>query len=76
MYNVSYMKQQEGVRYLTIKDAAEFLGVSKMTLRRWDNAGKLKSKRHPMNNYRIYKKSSLELFLEKMEENYESKRIG
>ena len=40
--------------YLTIKDAAKILGVNPETLRRWDNIGKLKTKRHPINNYRIY----------------------
>lgn len=40
--------------FLTIKEASEKLGVSKDTLRRWERIGKLKTKRHPMNNYRIY----------------------
>jgi len=44
----------EKVGYLTIKEASKVLGVTPVTLRRWDNAGKLKAKRHPMNNYRIY----------------------
>jgi excisionase family DNA binding protein len=39
---------------LTIKAAAEVLGVSEQTLRRWDRAGKLRVKRHPMNGYRLY----------------------
>jgi excisionase family DNA binding protein len=39
---------------LTIKAAAEVLNVSEQTLRRWDKAGKLRAKRHPMNGYRIY----------------------
>jgi excisionase family DNA binding protein len=39
---------------LTIKAAAELLGVSEQTLRRWDKAGKLRAKRHPMNGYRLY----------------------
>lgn len=39
---------------LTIKAAAEMLGVSEQTLRRWDKAGKLKPTRHPMNGYRLY----------------------
>ena len=38
---------------LTIKAAAEVLGVSEQTLRRWDKAGKLRAKRHPMNGYRL-----------------------
>jgi len=40
--------------YFTVKEASKILGVTPVTLRRWDNAGKLKAKRHPMNNYRIY----------------------
>jgi hypothetical protein len=39
---------------LTIKGAAEILGVSEMTLRRWDAAGKFKARRHPINGYRLY----------------------
>jgi excisionase family DNA binding protein len=39
---------------LTIKAAAEVLNVSEATLRRWDKAGKLRAKRHPMNGYRLY----------------------
>jgi excisionase family DNA binding protein len=40
--------------FITINEAAEILSVSRDTLRRWDKAGKLKTKRHPMNNFRIY----------------------
>jgi excisionase family DNA binding protein len=39
---------------LTIKAAAEVLEVSEQTLRRWDKAGKLRAKRHPLNGYRLY----------------------
>ena len=52
--------------YFSIKQAAEFLGVSSETLRRWDNAKKLKSYRHPINKYRLYKKKDLEGFLKKI----------
>ncbi len=46
--------------YLTIQQAARFLGLSAQTLRRWDAEGKLKSVRHPGNDYRYYKRSDLE----------------
>ncbi|MEK7186956.1 MAG: helix-turn-helix domain-containing protein [Patescibacteria group bacterium] len=46
--------------YFTIKEAAEILGVSPLTLRNWDKSGKFPAQRHPMNNYRVYKLSSLE----------------
>jgi len=57
--------------YLEIGEAARFLGVSEMTLRRWDKAGKLRSYRNPANNYRLYKKSELNLFLKKI-----SRKLG
>jgi len=45
--------------YITIKEAAEILGVDPMTLRRWDKKGKLRTARHRFNNYRIYKRRVL-----------------
>lgn len=41
-------------KYLSVSQAAEMLGVSSETLRRWDKNGKFKSSRHPINNYRVY----------------------
>jgi site-specific DNA-methyltransferase (adenine-specific) len=40
--------------YLTVSEAAKILGVNPMTLRRWDNAGKVKAYRHPVSHYRLY----------------------
>ena len=45
----------EGI--ITIKEAAKLLGVSEPTLRRWDEAGKFKAHRHPINGYRLYDKA-------------------
>ncbi|MBI4370134.1 MAG: MerR family DNA-binding transcriptional regulator [Elusimicrobia bacterium] len=45
--------------YVTVKKAAEILGVSSLTLRRWDNKGKLISQRHPINRYRLYDRKKL-----------------
>lgn len=53
--------------YLTVTEAAKILGVSSITLRRWDNEGKLKAIKHPINRYRLYKKKELEEFLRKIE---------
>lgn len=53
--------------YFSIKEAAEILGVSPLTLRNWDKSGKFKAQRHPMNNYRVYKLSSLEHIIEDIE---------
>jgi len=45
--------------YLTVGEAAAYLGVSKDTLRRWDRAGKLEARRHPITGYRLYSKKEL-----------------
>jgi MerR family transcriptional regulator, copper efflux regulator len=49
--------------YLQIKAAAAFLGVSASTLRNWERAGKLVAHRHPLNGYRLYRKTDLEAIL-------------
>ena len=44
---------------ITLTEAATFLGVSKATLRNWDNDGKLVAVRNPINGYRQYDMESL-----------------
>ena len=53
--------------YFSIKEAAEILGVSTLTLRNWDKSGKFVAQRHPMNNYRVYRLSALEKVIEDIE---------
>lgn len=53
--------------YAHVKEAAELLGISPMTLRNWDQRGKLKPVRNPINGYRLYKKSDLKKLLESIE---------
>lgn len=60
--------------YLTIKDAAEYLGVSINTLRNWANDGKFPVHRNPINNYRLIKKVDLDQLLEQVEQSAETKR--
>ncbi len=45
-----------------IAEVAQLLNVSKDTLRRWDQSGKLNSIRHPINNYRVYRAEDLKQF--------------
>jgi len=52
--------------YLTIGEAADLLGVSKDTLRRWDRAGKLKARRHPITDYRLYLRQELAAWLKRL----------
>lgn len=52
--------------FLTVSEAAEKLGVSPGTLRNWDRVGKLKSIRHPLNGYRLYRQADLDCLLEQL----------
>lgn len=54
-------------QYLTIKETAQLIGVTPLTLRNWDKAGKLRAHRNPINNYRVYKSSDIELFQRRIE---------
>ncbi|MFA6301431.1 MAG: helix-turn-helix domain-containing protein [Candidatus Paceibacterota bacterium] len=53
-------------RLITVKEAARILNVSKLTLRNWDNSGKLIAFRHPMNNYRMYYSEDIENIISKI----------
>lgn len=61
--------------YINIKEAAKLLGVTPLTLRNWDKKGALISYRNPVNNYRVYRKDQIELFLRRLE-NSKNKRGG
>ncbi|MBU0717218.1 MAG: helix-turn-helix domain-containing protein [Planctomycetes bacterium] len=60
--------------YLTVGEAADLLGVSKNTLRRWDRAGKLEARRHPITGYRLYLRSELDAFLKRVRQQVSSRR--
>ena len=49
--------------FLQVAEAAEYIGVSPQTLRRWDRSGRLVAVRRPENGYRYYRRSDLEPFL-------------
>ena len=46
--------------YLTVKQAARFLGVADNTMRNWDAAGSVPVHRNPKNNYRLFAITDLE----------------
>ena len=50
-------------KYLQITEAAELLGVCRNTLRNWRQTGQIEEHRHPINNYRLYKRADLERLL-------------
>ena len=59
---------------VSIKKAAEILGVSQSTLRNWDKTGKLKSLRTP-GNARRYNIETLKQFIKLMGEDVDDRNI-
>jgi len=53
--------------YVKTAEAAEILGVSQNTLRKWAEAGKIPMRRNPANGYPLFKRSDLLKFLAKLE---------
>jgi excisionase family DNA binding protein len=49
--------------YLTITEAAAYLGVAPNTLRNWGRDGRLAEQRHPVNGYRLYSREQLDAIL-------------
>lgn len=47
--------------YMTLSETSDYIGKSKETLRRWDKEGKLTAVREPMSNYRVYRKSDVDV---------------
>lgn len=52
----------EGPEFLTVQEAADYIGVSAQTLRRWDSSGKLRPLRRRPSGYRYYRRADLEPF--------------
>ena len=51
---------------ITVKEAAKLFEVSSQTIRRWDNQGKLKAIRRPINKYRLYRIVDLKSIVDKI----------
>jgi len=61
-------------QWLSIGEAAEFLGISRDTLRRWEKKGKVKVYRSPTNR-RIYKQSDLDELYKGKSPNHQTTKL-
>jgi excisionase family DNA binding protein len=52
--------------YVLTAEAADILGVSENTVRAWATQGKLPVRRNPANGYRLFLRSDLQTFLDKI----------
>jgi predicted site-specific integrase-resolvase len=75
MLHSNDIKKLANKKYFTVSEAAYILGVTPLTLRNWDNLGKLKARRNPINNYRIYKFEDIETFINRMDKPRSSRDI-
>jgi DNA (cytosine-5)-methyltransferase 1 len=67
IYKAGYQMKKRNLKdYLSIKEASQIIGVSRATLRRWDNQGRLKAIKHPITGFRLYDKKDLDRFLSKL----------
>lgn len=61
-------------KFLTVKEVAQLLGVTALTVRNWDAKGKLVAYRNPVNNYRLYKVEDVEVLMRHIEQSKQKTR--
>lgn len=61
-------------KFLTVKEVARLMGVTPLTVRNWDQKGKLVAYRNPVNNYRLYKVEDVEVLLRQIEQSKQKTR--
>lgn len=61
-------------KFLTVQEVARLIGVTPLTVRNWDQKGKLVAYRNPINNYRLYKVGDIEVLMRQIEHSKEKTR--
>ena len=61
-------------KFLTVQEVARLIGVTPLTVRNWDQKGKLTAYRNPINNYRLYKVEDVEVLMRQIEHSKEKTR--
>ena len=54
--------------FVLVSEAAEMLGVCPNTIRAWGTNGRITEYRHPVNDYRMFKRKEIERLIKKMRE--------
>lgn len=63
-------------KFLTVREVAQLLSVTPLTVRNWDQKGKLVAYRHPVNNYRLYKVEDVEVIMRQIDQSkQQTKRL-
>jgi excisionase family DNA binding protein len=62
--------------YVKIAEAAEILGVSQNTVRKWSARGDIPMHRNSANGYRLFKRADLERFLTRIAQPVKIQRVN
>ena len=60
--------------YVKIAEAAELLGVSQNTLRKWADEGSIPVRISPTNGYRLFDRADLTRFLKQLEKSVKQRK--
>jgi excisionase family DNA binding protein len=69
-----FLKTSMPKKFLTVKEVARLFGVTPLTVRNWDQRGRLVAYRNPVNNYRLYKVEDVEVLLRQIEQSKQKTR--
>ena len=61
-------------KFLTVREVARLIGVTPLTVRNWDQRGKLIAYRNPVNNYRLYKIEDIEVLMRQIDQSRQKAR--
>lgn len=67
------MKSIRG-EFVLVREAAEMLGVCPNTIRSWGDSGKIVEYRHPINDYRMFKRKDINRLIHQMRKPARPKR--
>ena len=60
--------------YMKTAEAADYLGVSQNTLRKWAALGSIPMQRNPVNGYRLFRRKDLDSFLQNIAKSVSPKK--
>lgn len=61
-------------KFLNVREVAQLMGVTPLTVRNWDAKGKLVAYRNPVNNYRLYKVEDVEVIMRQIDQSRQKVR--
>lgn len=67
--SIGYNTMKKLDEYIKVQEASRILGVHENVLKQWEKKGKITSRRHPFNKYRLYVREEILEILKNLSEN-------